>query len=135
VDAGVLAIVGERRVRGAVERTYELAVTSELIDPAELASMTPDQHRQAFLAFVAGLLGSFDEYLARGDVDLAGDGVSYRLTALWLDDAELADLRGKVDELFRPFLGLEQTAGRKRRLLATVLLPADEPRPDTRGKP
>ena len=39
------------------------------------------------MAFVAGLLGDFDRYLARGDIDLLRDGVSYRLAGLWLDDA------------------------------------------------
>ncbi|HVV20342.1 MAG TPA: helix-turn-helix domain-containing protein, partial [Pseudonocardiaceae bacterium] len=99
VDAGVLALVGERRVRGAVERTYELAVTSALIDPDRLAAMTPEEHRQAFTAFVAGLLGDFDRYVAGGDVDLIRDGVSYRITGLWLDDAELAEMRAKIDRL------------------------------------
>jgi DNA-binding transcriptional ArsR family regulator len=128
VDAGVLAVVGERRVRGTVERTYELAVTSALIDPDELAAMTPDQHRQAFMAFIAGLVADFDAYLARGDVDLRRDGVSYRITGLWLDDAELAELRGRIDELFRPYLAFGPTDDRRRRLLGTVLLPADERR-------
>src|SRR6266496_6496381 len=29
----------------------------------------PDEHRQAFLAFVAGLIGDADRYLARDDID------------------------------------------------------------------
>jgi DNA-binding transcriptional ArsR family regulator len=128
VDAGILAIESERRIRGAVERTYRLSVAAAVVDPAELAAMSPQQHRQAFVAFVAGLLGEFDRYLARGDVDLHRDGVSYRVTGLWLDDAELAELRGKVDELFRPYLGYPRTDTRRRRLLGTVLLPADERR-------
>jgi hypothetical protein len=37
VDAGILTIVGERRIRGTIERTYALAVISALIDRAELA--------------------------------------------------------------------------------------------------
>jgi hypothetical protein len=32
------------------------------------ADMTPDQHRHAFLAFIAGLVGDFGRYLAGGDV-------------------------------------------------------------------
>ena len=128
VDGGVLAVVGERRIRGTVERTYRLAVTSALIDPDELAAMTPDQHRQAFMAFIAGLVGDFDRYLADDDVDLVRDGVSYRITGLWLDDAELAELRGQIDALFRPYLAFGPEGERRRRLLGTVLLPADERR-------
>jgi DNA-binding transcriptional ArsR family regulator len=128
VDAGVLTVANEQRVRGAVERTYALGVTSALVGPDELAAMTPDEHRTAFQVFVASLLAGFDRYLARGDVDLPRDGVSYRVTALWLDDAELAQLRAEIGALFAPYLRNQRRAGRRRRLLGTVLLPAAEER-------
>src|SRR6266536_5415616 len=89
VEGGVLAVVAERRVRGAVERTYVLRTAAANISLDEVAQMTPDEHRQAFLAFVAGLIGDFDRYLARGDIDLLRDGVSYRMAGMWLDDVEL----------------------------------------------
>src|ERR1700759_1895483 len=74
VDAGVLAVVAERRVRGAPARTSALRLGAPAISPAELASMTADEHRQAFVAFVAGLLVDFDRSLARGDIDFKRDG-------------------------------------------------------------
>ena len=54
--AGVLQVVAERRIRGATERTYMLRVHAAQIAPDEVAAMTPEQHMQAFMAFVAGLL-------------------------------------------------------------------------------
>jgi hypothetical protein len=80
------------------------------------------------MAFVAGLLGDFDRYLARGDVDLLRDGVSYRLTGLWLDDAELAVLQRDITALFQPYLAHRPTPGRTRRIVAAVLLPGDDAR-------
>lgn len=50
VDGGVLSVVAERRVRGAVERTYVLRTAAASVSPDELAKMTPDQHQQMFLA-------------------------------------------------------------------------------------
>ena len=97
VEAGVLAVVAERRVRGAVERTYVLRLSAASIGPDELASMSADDHRQAFMAFVAGLLGDFDRYLARGDTDLLRDGVTYRLAGMWLDDSEYLELARELD--------------------------------------
>src|SRR5215472_4321535 len=70
VDAGVLAVVAERRVRGAVERTYVLRVMSASIGLDEVAGMSAEDHHRAFMAFVAGLLADFDRYLDRGDIDL-----------------------------------------------------------------
>jgi DNA-binding transcriptional ArsR family regulator len=126
VDAGVLAVVAERRVRGALERTYVLRLTAAAIGLDEVAAMSADDHRQAFMAFVAGLLGDFDRYLARGDTDLPRDGVSYRLSGLWLDDAEYAELLRELARVLQPRLANPPRPGRKRRILGSVLLPGSQ---------
>jgi len=126
VDAGVLSVVGERRVRGAVERTYVLRAAAARIGLDELAKMTPEEHRQAFLAFVAGLIGDAERYLARGDVDPLRDGASYNLAGLWLDDAEFSDFMRELLTVIQPRVANAPKPGRRRRILATVLLPGDE---------
>jgi len=126
VEAGVLAVVAERRVRGALERTYVLRLTAAAIGLDEVAAMSADDHRQAFMTFVAGLLGDFDRYLARGDIDLLRDGVSYRLAGLWLDDAEYAELLRELTQVLQPRLTNPPRPGRKRRILGSVLLPGSE---------
>jgi hypothetical protein len=90
--------------------------------------MTPDQHRPAFLAYVAGLIGDFDRYLARGEIDLLRDGVSYRIAGMWLDDMELVELLRDVATIFQPRLANAPKPGRKRRILGTVLLPGSDSR-------
>jgi hypothetical protein len=128
VDGGVLAVVGERRVRGALERTYVLRNSAARLGVKEIAEMSRDEHRQAFLAFVAGLIGDFDRYLARDEIDPLRDGASYNLAAMWLDDAELAELARELYIVLEPRLANQPRGGRTRRLLATVLLPAPDPR-------
>jgi Helix-turn-helix domain len=132
VGAGVLAVVAERRVRGALERTYVLRLSAATVGMDDLAAMSADDHRQAFMAFVAGLLGDFDRYLAHGDIDLLRDGVSYRLAGLWLDDAEFAELMRELTRVLQPRLANPPAPGRRRRLLGSVLLPGDEPGPELR---
>src|ERR1700678_4169073 len=51
--AGVLQVVAERRVRGATERTYAMRLVAAQLQPGEVRAMTPDQHAQAFMAYVA----------------------------------------------------------------------------------
>jgi Helix-turn-helix domain len=134
VDGGVLAVVGERRVRGALERTYVLRASAAHLSLDEIAKMTPDEHRQAFLAFVAGLIGDADRYLARGDIDPLRDGASYNLAAMWLDDAEFAEFVRELVTVVQPRLAYSPKPGRARRILATVLLPgADSDAPQHRG--
>ncbi len=126
VDAGVLAVVAERRVRGAVERTYVLRASAALITPDQVATMSREDMRQAFMAFVAGLLGDVDRYLARSDVDPIRDGASFRLAGLWLNDAEYAELLRELTRVLQPAAANAPRAGRKRRILATVLLPGED---------
>ncbi|MBV9944396.1 MAG: helix-turn-helix domain-containing protein [Solirubrobacterales bacterium] len=126
VEAGVLSVVSERRVRGALERTYVLRVAAASINLDELERMTRQDHRQAFMAFVAGLLGDFDRYLNRDDIDLARDGVSYRMAGLWLDDAEMADLARELARVIQPRAANPPRRGRRRRILGFVLLPGDD---------
>jgi len=125
VHAGVLGIVAERRVRGALERTYVLRLSAASIGLDEVAAMSADEHRQAFLAFVAGLVGDFDRYLDRDDIDLLRDGVSYRMAGLWLDDAEYAELTRDLIRVLQPRLANPPVPGRTRRILYSILLPGD----------
>jgi hypothetical protein len=123
VDRGVLSVVAERRVRGALERTYILRAAAARIGADEVAKMTVDEHRQAFLAFVAGLIGDAERYLARPDVDPLRDGASYNLAGLWLDDVELIEFARDLYTVVQPRLANGPRPGRTRRILATVLLP------------
>jgi hypothetical protein len=131
VSAGVLAVVAQKRVRGALERTYVLRTSAATVPLDELASYGPDDHRRMFMTFVAGLLGDFDRYLQRGDIDLLRDGVSYRLAGLWLDDAEFAELMRELATVLQPRLASPPGPGRRRRILASVLLPGDSAENET----
>jgi hypothetical protein len=126
VKAGVLQVVSERKVRGALERTYMLRLAAAAIQPDDLAAMTAEDQRQAFMAFIAGLLGDFDRYLAGGDLDLLRDGVSYRMVSLWLDDAEYADLARDLARALQPRMANVPAEGRRRRAIAYVLGPGDK---------
>lgn len=130
VERGVLSVVAERRVRGAVERTYVMRAAAAQISADEVAKMSADEHRQAFLAFVAGLIGDAERYLARGHVDPLRDGASYNMAGMWLDDAEFGAFLRDLYTVVQPRLANPPRAGRARRILATVLLPAhSEPQP------
>lgn len=135
VDAGVLSIVAERRVRGAVERTYVLRGAAARLNADEVAKMTPDDHRQAFLAFVAGLIGDAERYLARPHIDPVRDGASYNLAALWLDDGEFIEFLRDLYTVVQPRAANAPRDGRTRRILATILLPADLPLPPSTKEP
>jgi hypothetical protein len=124
--AGVLQVVAERRVRGAVERTYTLRLPAAQIGLGEVAAMTPAEHAQAFMAFAAALLADFDRYLGDDGPDLVRDGVSYRTTALWLTDAEFTELLRELITIVQPLAANAPGKRRRRRMLTSVIVPAPE---------
>jgi DNA-binding transcriptional ArsR family regulator len=122
--AGVLQVVAERRIRGAVERTYTMRLAAAQMLPDEVAKMTPEDHTQAFIAFVAGLLGDFDAYVESDAFDPIGDAATYRLAGMWLTDAEYAEYVRDLVTISQPRLANPPGRGRRRRLFYQVLLPA-----------
>ncbi len=126
-DAGVLSVVSERRVRGATERTYVLRGAAASVGLDQLEEMTREDHRRAFMAFVAGLLDDFDRYLGRDHIDLLRDGVGYRLAGFWLDDGEAVEMAHELARVIQPRLANAPRTGRRRRILASVVLPGEDP--------
>ncbi|WP_344512997.1 helix-turn-helix domain-containing protein [Dactylosporangium maewongense] len=126
VKAGLIEVVDQRKIRGAVERVYALPAHGAALDPAALATATPEDHARYFTAFVSSLLSEFSRYLAREGIDFIADGVGYQQLVLHLTDAELATFAADLNQIIGPLLGNEPGKGRVPRLLATILLPAGE---------
>ena len=123
-EHGVLDVVGERQVRGAVERTYALGDASVDLDDA--ASLSAEQLRTGFLTFVAGLVDDLERYLAEGDVDLVGDRIGFREVGLHLTADEVDALTVELSEVVLRYAGRAPGQGRVERVLATVLLPRED---------
>jgi hypothetical protein len=125
-NAGVLQVVAERPVRGAVERTYTLRTAAARISRDEAAAMTAEEHAAAFMGYVAGMLDDVDRYLASGAIDPQRDGADYRAGAMWLSDDEFAAFLRDLAELFQPRLANAPAKGRRRRMIYLVTVPASE---------
>jgi DNA-binding transcriptional ArsR family regulator len=129
VKAGLIEVVDQRRVRGAVERVYALPAQGATLDAEALATATPEDHARYFTAFVSSLLSEFSRYLARERIDFGADGAGYQQIVLHLTDAELGQFAADLNRVIGPLLSHEPGDGRVPRLLATVLLPAEQPMP------
>jgi hypothetical protein len=125
-DAGVLQVVAERRVRGAVERTYTLRSTAAQMQPAEVAAMTPEEHSAAFMAYVGGLVDDFDRYVTSASFNPTKDRADYRVFGMWLTDAEYLDFLHDLYAIVQPRLANPPDRRRRRRMTYTVMLPASD---------
>lgn len=121
VDAGVLAVASERRVRGTVERTYKLGEQMAHVEQAELATLSDDQIRSGFLAFIGELLRTFEGSLDLGETTRTHLG--FGTGALYVDEVDLARIQQGFDELIAPYLA--EVAGKQRVMLSTALLPTE----------
>jgi len=119
-------VVAERRVRGTVERTYTLRMAAAQIQPGEARAMSFDEHAQAFMAYIAGLMGDFDRYLASSPADPIADGADYRVAAMWLSDGEFAEFVRDLVLVVTPRLANAPGPGRRRRMMYNVFLPAPQ---------
>lgn len=126
-EGGLLEVEGERRVRGAVERSYRLRRTRAVIDSATAATLAPEDHRRAFAVAMATLLSEFGAYLDRAGADPVADQVGYRQHGVWLTPKERAELIGELRGVLLPRLQNGPAPARTRYLLSPILFPAEEP--------
>lgn len=126
VDAGVLDVVSERKVRATTERTYVKHGRLD-ISRSELAQLSREELRRVLLSHVAALLADIDHYLERDDSDARRGGATFRIAGLWLTDGELRELAAGFGKLLHPYLEFPATPDRTRRVIRTIVLPGDEP--------
>jgi DNA-binding transcriptional ArsR family regulator len=122
-DAGMLEVVAERRVRGGVERTYALAPDAARLGPEDASAMSNDGLLSGFVVFAGTLIEALGRYLDDPAANPNEDPVGYRQAAIWLDDAERAELLERLRSAIGPYLENEPTKDRERLLLNTILIP------------
>ncbi|MCC6928204.1 MAG: helix-turn-helix domain-containing protein [Gemmatimonadaceae bacterium] len=122
-EHGVLEVVGERRVRGTVERTYRLRHDRALVTVEESARMSPDDHRRSFSAAMAAILAEFNAYLDVPGAAPVHDAVGYRHFTLWMDDDEKARAVSELQTLLVELAKRPPAPGRRAHLLSTIIFP------------
>jgi DNA-binding transcriptional ArsR family regulator len=132
IEAGVLAVVNERRVRGTVERTYALGERMAHVDHAELQTMSDAALRSAFLIFVGHVVENFDRFLAAEEPAMR-DYLGFGQMQLYVTTDDLAVIQAGLGELLSPYLR-DKGGNVSRVTLATVLMPeAEAPHSGTPG--
>lgn len=121
IDAGVLAVASERRVRGTTERTLTLGERMAHVPADELRAMSDLQLRSAFLTFLGDLAGRFDRFADQDSPD-ARSFVGFGTMPLYVDAAALEEIQGQLMALLEPYT-TDTIAGRRRVSLSTILVP------------
>lgn len=121
LEAQVLAVVEERQVRGAVERTLALGERMAHVGKGEMQAMDAVQLRSAFAMFVSGLSNDFEALLDDERTELRGM-LGFSRAPLYLDAEDLESLQAEFMQVLTPYLQ-PRRSGQQRVSLATVLVP------------
>ena len=122
--AGLINIVAERPVRGAVEKVYTVDPSSATLTADEMASASKEDHLRYFTAFVASLLDDFSHFLERTrTMNLTDEGVGYNKVPLELSDEELKSLSAHLNQVFGPYLANTPRPDRRRRIITSIVMP------------
>lgn len=122
-EGGLLEVVDEQPVRGGVERTYGVVAEAVALGPEDYQHASNEDHLRYFTTFLGTLIDAFGAYLDTGGSDFVSDGVGYRQVPLWLTDEEFAAVVEALREAIRPVLDNAPAAGRRRRLITTIVMP------------
>ncbi len=133
-DTGVLDVVDERRVHGAVERHYRLSASRAVIDPSVAGDMPLDDHRKGFLAAASALISEFNHYLDGDHPNPAADFVGYRQFSLWLSREEVVGLVSMLTPYVKALAGNEPSAERRAYLFSPIFFPLDEEASSASGR-
>jgi len=129
-EAGVLEVVSEHRVHGAMERLYRLHRPGAVINTNEAAGMNLDEHRHGFAAAMAVLVAEFNTYLDQAHADPTEDKVGYRQIPLWLNEDELIELINQMRNVLVSRMDNQPAPGRRLYLLSPIVFPIENTRPD-----
>lgn len=133
VEADVVAIVDERRVRGAVERTLALGSRTPAVGAGELRRMEAEDLRRSFVTFIAHLSDGFDRFAGSGDAGLR-DYLGFGSVPLYVSTDDLATIQQSLGELLAPYL-VDRGEGRRRVSLSTILVPEAVRDPKAEAEP
>ena len=120
IEAEIVTVVAQRRIRGTVERTLALGQRSAHVGSTELQAIDLADLRMAFLAFLTELAQGFEDYAAADTPELR-DHLGFGVTALHVTPDDLAQIQQALGELLAPFQ--QDRPGTRRLTLATALLP------------
>ncbi|PPA69522.1 helix-turn-helix domain-containing protein [Jeotgalibacillus proteolyticus] len=119
---GIIFVIEERKIRGAVERTYALEKENPIMSLEDLTQMSGEEHLKIFMTFLSNVTGQAKNYLL-GNPDLANDPFGYNQLDLYLTKEELGELNNKMNELLKPFISKRPSTQNEKVALIQMLLP------------
>lgn len=118
----IIYVTDERKVRGAVERTYALEKNTAYITAEEAAKLSKEEHMKMFMTFLSHITGEVEAYLD-GDPNLSTDLFGYNQLDLYLNEEEWEDLSRGMQTLISKYIPNRPSKQNKKVTLVQMLVP------------
>lgn len=126
LGAEIVAIAGERPVRGVVEKVYRLD-RPLFLSAEEITGVTAEEHVRYFRAYAMTLIQGFAAYVSAaagdGSIDMLADRAGYTETFFMATNEEFDRFSVALNEALRSLLENGAVAGRRKRKLAVITHP------------
>lgn len=120
---GVLKIVEENQVRGAVERTYSVAIDLLKEGTEIIKNNSGEAYMQTFTQYMLGFMKLFQEYCNGSHIDIQKDKSGFSLAPLYLTDAELEEMVTKIHDVIKQYRDNTPANDRKLRSIGVIVSP------------
>lgn len=119
----VIKVVNQIQVRGALEKTYAVAIDLSGKFNDLLEKNSGEAYMQSFLQFILGFAELFQNYCKQDNINIAEDKSGFSLAPLYLTDDELETLVKKIREAIRPYDNNPSTKERKLHSIGVIISP------------
>lgn len=119
IEADILVIVDEKKIRGSLERTLSLNV-NELSKPNHSENIPG----QAF-GFLMGIYTKFEKYFRKDTFIPKGNKIFFNNTIMMMNDGEFDEFLSDLQKLFVKY-DFEAADGRKQRDISIISAPPNE---------
>ncbi|UTE78425.1 helix-turn-helix domain-containing protein [Rossellomorea sp. KS-H15a] len=126
----IIHIVDERKIRGAIEKTYAMQEDSPYRTVEELKQLSGEEHLKLFMTFLSSVTGQARSYLLN-DPDLSRDSFGYNQLDLYVTPDELKELTEGMNELLSKFKSNRPTDENEKISLIQMLIPEPKGRDHT----
>ncbi|MGA9288194.1 MAG: helix-turn-helix domain-containing protein [Anaerobacillus sp.] len=121
LDAGIIAIVEENKIRGAMEKVYALTDGAESIDDDDFLNGSKEEHMDYFMRFLMTVLADFENYVDQENFNMVEDGVGYRQAVYYASDDEFKNFLNEMRGAMKKVIGNEPSEIRRKRTLSTIM--------------
>lgn len=120
---GIIKVVGEKPIRGTIEKTYSSAVDFGENLENIIITNNGEAYMMLFMQYISGFVSAFETYSKRKDIHLQKDKSSFTTAPIFATDDELNTALQQIGEIVTGLFELKPSAERTPRNLGLIITP------------